>query len=928
MKNRKNTKMHEKLDVKSAKNRGNKTLYAITLILMLTFAVLPLVIDQKSSVANAQAVSTVPSNMLQYEWPQMGADSAFTHFSAGPAPSSPDVLWQKTLGGAPMAFSGKLFTIEGKYIIAMDPFTGNTIYNVTVPNIENRTSSVSKIFKIDNNRMGVLVTSGATSSQTAVWVLRVLNTADGSLIWSDPNPKNCGNTAPDFNYVIEEKMAFVAVGNETGRGTQAARGYGKLQAWDLSDPTNPTLSWTYLSDGTISVSVYGDGKLFPNGGTPRQVCLDAKTGKVLWDTQLTGCPWYTGTYYEGKILRGLLDNTFVALEANTGKILWTNRPSAYGFWSSGSAAGYGMVYMANVDGYFYAFNATTGEIVWKYLGPGLMYPGYVQVADGKVYATTAQSSLSPLTPETSRPEYTCFDAYTGKVLWQVAEEFGSGPGDFACIAYGNFYAVNRMRVGTPPVTTLYCFGPPKDWSMFLANPAHTAIGYGGPVNEKISWTFKTNGVVMSSPAVADGKLYVGSFDKNWYCLDARNGSKIWNFTAGHYIRSSPAVVSGKMYTGADDGNVYCLDAETGKQLWKAPAPGSLLHVITGTTVEYRSSPTVAEGKVYVGSLDGKLYCLNAETGALLWAVQTTGAILSSPTYVAGDGLYFASLDGFVYKLNVANGNVLWNQSTPIGTNIQMMGTPAVGDGKVFIGSGSAGLNPARIGQFYCLNATNGTIIWTTNELPLSGAMEPIWSMVYLNGKVYTGDFFSFSCINASNGTKIWSTYLTREHYGSPAYADGKFYVPSDSFGVYIVNASSGTKTGFFGTGGQIWSSPAIYENKLYFGSNDWNVYCFEESSSGTTYYGAATKMPDPTPPPVLTPIPIVTAAPTVTPTPTLVPTPTPTQAPTPSPSPIPTVQPVTSLSLPYELAYAGVAAIAILAVAIIALAVFVLRKNR
>ncbi|MFB3889104.1 MAG: PQQ-binding-like beta-propeller repeat protein [Candidatus Bathyarchaeia archaeon] len=875
-------------------------------------------------------------NLMQFDWPQTGSDSAFTHYSSGPAPASPDVLWQRNVSGAPIAFNGKIFSIDRNFIIAMDPFTGGIIYNASVAKIPDRTTSVSKIFKIDETQMGVVVTSAATANLPPVWALRLLNIADGSLLWTDNEPKISGARDSEFTYVKEEKMAYVACGNKTGTGTAAARGYGTIEAWDLSIPTSPVLAWTYLADGTISGPVYGDGKLFPNGGTPRQVCLDAKTGRVLWDTQLTGCPWYQGTYYDGKVLRGLLDNTFVAMDKDTGEVLWSIRPSAYGFWSSGTAAGYGMVYMANVDGYFYAFNVTTGKIVWKYQGPGLMYPGYVQVADGKVYATTGQSSLSPLTPETSRSEYTCFDAFTGKVLWQLPQEFGSGPGDFACIAYGNFYGVNSKRSGAPAQLTLTCLGPAKDWAMFLANPAHTAIGYGGPTVAALKWKFHTDGVVMSSPAVVQDKLYIGSFDKNLYCLNANDGSKIWNFTTGHFVRSSPAVVNNRVYTGADDGFVYCLDAGTGAMVWKTPAPGSVLHIITGTTVEYRSSPTVVNGKVYVGSLDCKIYCLDADTGSVLWTKATTGAIVSTPTYIAGDGLYCASVDGFVYKLNPDNGNVVWNTSTPIGKNIQMMGTPTVGDGRVFIPSGAATLAPAGIGQFYCLNATTGEFIWKTNELPGSGSMEPIWSMIYVNGRVYTGDFFSFSCINATSGAKIWSTFLTREHYGSPAYSDGLFYVPSDSFGVYIVDVLLGNKSGWIGVEGQVWSSPAIYKGRLYFGANDWNVYCYEQSSELTTYYEqeqpAPTPTPTPTPTPPPTPEPTPTPSPTIAPTQTPSPTPTPTPAPT-SPPPSPTIAPTeapqqnTGLYLPVEVAYAGVAVIVILAIALVAVFIVVLRKR-
>ena len=79
----------------------------------------------------------------------------------------------------------------------------------------------------------------------------------------------------------------------------------------------------------------------------------------------------------------------------------------------------------------------------------------------------------------------------------------------------------------------------------------------------IIWNYTPGGDVISSPAVADGKVYVGSYDNNVYCLDAATGANIWNYTTGGWVWSSPAVADGKVYVGSNDDNVYCLNAVTG-----------------------------------------------------------------------------------------------------------------------------------------------------------------------------------------------------------------------------------------------------------------------------------------------------------------------------------------------------------------------------
>ena len=54
----------------------------------------------------------------------------------------------------------------------------------------------------------------------------------------------------------------------------------------------------------------------------------------------------------------------------------------------------------------------------------------------------------------------------------------------------------------------------QDTPMFRANLDHTGVYSGVPMFTGVKWTFQTNGRVISSPAVENGLVYVGSMDKN------------------------------------------------------------------------------------------------------------------------------------------------------------------------------------------------------------------------------------------------------------------------------------------------------------------------------------------------------------------------------------------------------------------------------
>jgi hypothetical protein len=86
-----------------------------------------------------------------------------------------------------------------------------------------------------------------------------------------------------------------------------------------------------------------------------------------------------------------------------------------------------------------------------------------------------------------------------------------------------------------------------DWTMFHHDLQHTGYSTSAAPNTNSTlWNYTTGNIVHSSPAVAEGKVYVGSDDYDVYCLDASTGTKIWNYTTFGKVGGSPAVADGKV----------------------------------------------------------------------------------------------------------------------------------------------------------------------------------------------------------------------------------------------------------------------------------------------------------------------------------------------------------------------------------------------
>jgi outer membrane protein assembly factor BamB len=277
----------------------------------------------------------------------------------------------------------------------------------------------------------------------------------------------------------------------------------------------------------------------------------------------------------------------------------------------------------------------------------------------------------------------------------------------------------------------------------------------------------------------------------------------WSYTTGDSVWSSPTVVDGKVYVGSADNKTYCFDAATGASIW---------NYTTGNQVW--SSPAVVEGAVYVGSYDGNVYALESSTGSKIWNYTTNGMVGSSPAVVGGV-VYVGSDDGSVYALNAATGNKIWNYTT---ASNGVESCPAVVGGVVYIGSYD--------GNVYALDSSTGNKIWnyTTNGMVAS-------SPAVVDGKVYAGSLDNNTyCFDAASGNLIW-IYPTGGIVGSsPAVVGDVVYVASFDNNVYALNASTGAKLWSYATGSGVFSSPAVADGKVYVGSFDKNIYCFNATT--------------------------------------------------------------------------------------------------
>ena len=192
------------------------------------------------------------------------------------------------------------------------------------------------------------------------------------------------------------------------------------------------------------------------------------------------------------------------------------------------------------------------------------------------------------------------------------------------------------------------------------SPARVSTRGAGPTQfGGVKWAFNTGGPIVTSPAIANGKVFFGAGDGNIYAVDAKSGILQWKFATGDVVHASPAVAGGTVFVGSWDGVLYALDAESGVQKWAFQAG---LDPVAHNQVGFQSTPAVVDGTVYVGCRDAHVYALDAKTGRMRWNFDAKSCIFSSAA-LAGDLACFGSHNGRLYAVNTKTGTLAWQFQT-------------------------------------------------------------------------------------------------------------------------------------------------------------------------------------------------------------------------------------------------------------------------
>jgi polyvinyl alcohol dehydrogenase (cytochrome) len=241
----------------------------------------------------------------------------------------------------------------------------------------------------------------------------------------------------------------------------------------------------------------------------------------------------------------------------------------------------------------------------------------------------------------------------------------------------------------------------------------------------------------------------------------------------------------------------------------------------GVTTAF-GTPSVVDGRLYVGAADGTVYSLSASTGCIYWTYAAAGGVRVAPV-VSSDGrsVYFGDLHANIYSLDTQTGKLFWKTRADEHPLAVITGSPKLDSGRLYVSvSGRdesiAAINPAYEcctyrGSIVALDAATGARIWrtyTVSDVPkqvghnkagtksFGPSGSAVWSSPTLDIDkkiIYAGTGVNYSnpptdtsdaivAVDMESGRILWSRQFSEsDSYNFACGAQDKSNCPRDPF---------------------------------------------------------------------------------------------------------------------------------------------------
>ncbi len=290
-----------------------------------------------------------------------------------------------------------------------------------------------------------------------------------------------------------------------------------------------------------------------------------------------------------------------------------------------------------------------------------------------------------------------------------------------------------------------------------------------------AWTYSSEANIISTPAVANDKVFVGNQNGVMTCFTLKDGKEIWKYKTGGAIFSSPAVSKGLVVFGSGDGFVNALDAKNGKLKWQYKAGAAVL-----------GSPLISGDTVFIGGSDDSFIALNINKGNLFWKFNgLDGPVVSTPLLYEGK-IIFGAWDRNLYSLSSATGELFWkwNNGSTVRNFSPASCIPVAVDGVVYV------VAPDR--YISAIDAATGKALWRNNDATIRESIGISANGKWIYGKTMQDTIVAYNSSREKQST-AWRMHVGFGYEHVPSMLiekDGLVFFGTKSGVVYCIDPST------------------------------------------------------------------------------------------------------------------------------------------
>jgi len=286
--------------------------------------------------------------------------------------------------------------------------------------------------------------------------------------------------------------------------------------------------WRAQTGGAVMSSpAVAEGKVFVGSADRCLYAFSAGDGKRLWCVRTRGAVVASPLVLGDRVYCGSMDGTFRCLQAATGKEIWRTREG--GAVSASAAAAGDLIYLGDEAGHIVARAAADGKQVWTLAVQGGVVAAPCLNGERLIVPVMSPTALSP-------PEIRCLlvlDRQTGTEIWS-SKKASSVMHTPVCDGSNVYFATVSGYLSDTEL-----------WALRLSDGAEM-------------WKKRLGGVADSSPSLAGSVLLFGNHDANFYVVDTASGAVTQALPLEGKMFSSPAIANGQVYIGLQGGKVVCL----------------------------------------------------------------------------------------------------------------------------------------------------------------------------------------------------------------------------------------------------------------------------------------------------------------------------------------------------------------------------------